>query len=187
MNILITGANGQLGREIHRQQDLLQPNGTFYFTDKEELDITSLQELQQYAGENRIDTIINCAAFTDVDGAESDPKSAWLINDTAVGNLARLARDKHIRLIHVSTDYVFDGHHYKPYRETDTPRPQGVYEKSKREGEQRIMENQAGMILRTAWLYSAHGKNFVKTISRLVREKAELKVVYDQIGNPTHA
>lgn len=187
MKILITGAHGQLGREIQRQQKLLRPGSTFYFTDIEELDIISPQELEKYTRENQIDTIVNCAAFTDVDGAESDPESAWLINDTAVGNLARLARENHMRLIHVSTDYVFDGHHYKPYQETDTPRPQGVYGKSKLAGEKRIRDNQAGMIVRTAWLYSPYGKNFVKTISRLVREKEELKVVYDQIGNPTHA
>jgi len=187
MNILITGANGQLGREIHRQQTLLKPDNTLHFTDKEELDITNPQELKKYTSEGQIDTIINCAAFTDVDGAENDPESAYLINDTAVGNLASIALEKNIRLIHVSTDYVFDGHHYKPYRETDTPRPQGVYGKSKLAGEQRIMKKQAGMIIRTAWLYSPHGKNFVKTISRLVKEKEELKVIYDQIGSPTHA
>jgi len=187
MNILITGSNGQLGREIHRQQTLLKPGTLFYFTDKEELDITNPQELEKTISENQIDTIINCAAFTDVDGAENDPESAYLINDTAVGHLARIALEKNIRLIHVSTDYVFDGHHYKPYRETDTPRPQGVYGKSKLAGEQRIMQKHTGMIIRTAWLYAPHGKNFVKTISRLVKEKKALKVVYDQIGSPTHA
>jgi len=187
MNILITGAKGQLGREIHRQQILLQPDTAFYFTDQEELDITSQQELAKFADENPIDTIINCAAYTDVDAAESNPEQAYLINDTAVGNLTRLALEKTIRLIHISTDYVFDGIQHKPYRETDTPRPRGIYGKSKLAGEQRIIDNKAGMIIRTSWLYSPHGKNFVNTISRLVREKEELKVVYDQIGSPTHA
>ncbi|MCF8336005.1 MAG: dTDP-4-dehydrorhamnose reductase [Bacteroidales bacterium] len=188
MNILVTGANGQLGSEL---KDLHSTGHykdfRFRFTDAEDLDITKKQELEGYIKQHDIDTIINCAAFTDVDGAEENQEAAFLINDTAVGYLSETASENHIQLIHISTDYVFDGRHYLPYKETDTPSPQSVYGKSKRAGEQKVLEHQAGIIIRTAWLYSSYGKNFVKTISRLSKEKDELKVIYDQVGNPTHA
>jgi dTDP-4-dehydrorhamnose reductase len=188
MNILITGAYGQLGQELkQRTSETENDHDSFFFTDKETLDITLPEHLITFIERHRIDTIVNCAAFTDVDGAESNPEAAWLINDRAVENLARMAVNYNLRLIHVSTDYVFDGTHYKPYQESDQPSPQGVYGQSKWAGEQKIIENKAGMIIRTAWLYSPYGKNFVKTIARLVTEKDALRVVYDQIGNPTHA
>ena len=188
MNILVTGAYGQLGQELkQRTSETDKDQPAFFFTDKDTLDITLPDQLFTFVERNRIDAIVNCAAFTDVDGAESNPEAAWLINDQAVENLARTALKYNLRLIHVSTDYVFDGTHYKPYQESDMPSPMGVYGQSKRAGEQKIIDNQAGMIIRTAWLYSPYGKNFVKTIARLVKEKDALRVVYDQIGNPTHA
>jgi len=188
MNILVTGAYGQLGQELkQRTSETDKDQPSFFFTDKDTLDITLPEHLFTFVERHRIDAIVNCAAFTDVDGAESNPEAAWLINDQAVENLARTAVNYNIRLIHVSTDYVFDGTHYKPYQESDLPSPKGVYGQSKWAGEQKIIDNQAGMIIRTAWLYSPYGKNFVKTIARLVKEKDALRVVYDQIGNPTHA
>ena len=188
MNILVTGAQGQLGRELYdRQQELLNEGHTLYFTDQPQLDITRYEGLAQYLDQHPTDVIINCAAFTDVDQAESNQESAFLINDTATGHLARLASERNIRLIHISTDYVFDGRSHKPYVETDNPAPQGIYGQSKLAGEQKVIHHQAGMIIRTAWLYSPYGKNFVKTISRLVREKDQLQVIYDQVGSPTYA
>jgi dTDP-4-dehydrorhamnose reductase len=188
MNILVTGANGQLGREIQqRTSETDKEHPSFFFTDKETLDITLPEHLITFVERHRIDAIVNCAAFTDVDGAESNPDAAYQINDRAVENLARTAVNYNIRLIHVSTDYVFDGNHYMPYQESDLPSPRGVYGQSKWAGEQKIIQSQAGMIIRTAWLYSPYGKNFVKTIARLVSERDALRVVCDQIGNPTHA
>ena len=187
MNILVTGANGQLGRELYDRQGLARASSEFYFTDKEDLDITQKGDVEKFIDNHAIDTVINCAAYTDVDGAESHQQAAWQLNEAAVGNLARLAADRNLRLIHISTDYVFDGTNHRPYREDDEPNPHSVYGKSKLAGEQHITRNNAGMIIRTAWLYSTYGKNFVKTISRLVKEKEELKVVCDQVGNPTYA
>jgi len=188
MNILVTGAYGQLGQELQQRTSLAEKgHSSFFFTDKETLDITLPEHLITFVEQHRIDAIVNCAAFTDVDGAESNQQAAWLINDRAVENLARTAVNYNIRLIHISTDYVFDGTHHKPYQEKDLPSPKGVYGQSKWAGEQKIIEYEAGMIIRTAWLYSPYGKNFVKTIARLLGEKDALKVVYDQVGNPTHA
>lgn len=188
MNILVTGAHGQLGQELKQRASQAETeHQSFFFTDKETLDITLPDHLIPFVERNRIDTLVNCAAFTDVDGAETNQQQAWLINDQAVENLAHTAVNNNIRLIHISTDYVFDGKHYMPYQENDLPSPQGVYGQSKWAGEQKIIEKQAGMIIRTAWLYSPYGNNFVKTIARLVDEKESLRVVYDQIGNPTHA
>jgi len=188
MNILITGANGQLGSELKELRKTRSYNNfRFHFTDVDDLDITHKQEVENYVQQYKIDTIINCAAYTDVDGAEENQEAAFLINETAVGYLSEIASEKQIQLIHISTDYVFDGRNYLPYKETDEPLPQSVYGRSKRAGEIKVLDNQAGIIIRTAWLYSSYGKNFVKTISRLSKERDELKVIYDQVGNPTYA
>ena len=188
MHILITGANGQLGSELKELQSTgIYRDFRFWFTDVNDLDITIKKDVKDYIQQHNIDAIINCAAFTDVDDAEENRETAFLINDTAVGYLSEIASEKQIQLIHISTDYVFNGHHYLPYKETDEPSPQCVYGKSKRAGEQKVTEHEAGIIIRTAWLYSSHGKNFVKTISRLSKEKDELKVIYDQVGSPTYA
>jgi len=185
MNLLITGSNGQLGRELQNRLSL--PGSNLHFTGREQLDITEKKALENYLKDHQIDTIVNAAAYTDVDGAEKDEKTAFLINEQGPANLASLAARYGIGLIHISTDYVFNGRNHRPYLETDPPSPQGVYGKSKRAGEQKILELKAGLIIRTAWLYSPYGKNFVKTIARLVKERDALKVVYDQVGNPTHA
>ncbi|MGM0532274.1 MAG: dTDP-4-dehydrorhamnose reductase [Bacteroidota bacterium] len=188
MNILVTGANGQLGSEFKDLQSASSyVNFRFRFTDVEDLDITQKQEIEDYFKQHNIDTIINCAAFTDVDGAEENRDAAFLINETAVGYLSEVASENQIQLIHISTDYVFDGRNYLPYKETDETSPESIYGKSKRAGEQKVLEHHAGIIIRTAWLYSPYGKNFVKTISRLSKEKDELQVIYDQVGNPTYA
>lgn len=158
-----------------------------HFTDLPQLDITNKQQIEDYTRHHNIEAIINCAAYTDVDGAENNQEQANKLNDTAVGYLAEIASKHRIQLIHISTDYVFSGQHYLPYQETDEPSPQSIYGLSKLAGEKKILENQAGIIIRTAWLYSSYGKNFVKTISSLSKEKNQLKVVYDQIGNPTAA
>jgi len=189
MNILITGANGQLGRQIkdYEAASMLEPRFICHFTDLAQLDITNGQQIKDYIRHHNIEAIINCAAYTDVDGAEKNQELAYKLNDTAVGYLSEIASNDRIQLIHISTDYVFSGQHYMPYQETDEPLPQSIYGLSKLAGEKKVLENQAGIVIRTAWLYSSHGKNFVKTISNLSKEKNQLKVVYDQIGNPTYA
>jgi dTDP-4-dehydrorhamnose reductase len=188
MNILVTGANGQLGSELKNiYGDPRQSGHKCYFTDVEDLDITKKQETEAFVNKYSIDAIINCAAFTDVDGAEEKQDIACLLNETAVGYLAEISAQNNIQLIHISTDYVFNGENFLPYKESDTPFPQTLYGKSKLAGEEKLTEHNAGLIIRTAWLYSPYGKNFVKTISRLSKEKDQLKVVYDQIGNPTYA
>jgi len=188
MNILVTGANGQLGSELKDLQKTgVYADFRFRFTDVEDLDITNKKALEDFIRKHRFDAVINCAAFTDVDGAEENREAAFLINDKAVNYLAETASENQIQLIHISTDYVFDGRHYLPYKETDDPSPQSIYGKSKQAGEKAILERDAGIIIRTAWLYSPYGKNFVKTISRLSKERDELKVIYDQVGNPTYA
>ena len=187
-NILVTGANGQLGSEI---QDLATEyaNYKFVFTDIEELDICSYQAVQLFINENKINTIINCAAYTAVDKAEEEYDLANNINHLAVSNFAKIAKAKGIKIIHISTDYVFDGTAHQPYKETDTPNPQSVYGKTKLDGEmamQKINPSNS-IIIRTSWVYSGYGNNFVKTMLRLAQEKKELNVVSDQVGTPTNA
>ncbi|GAB6011230.1 dTDP-4-dehydrorhamnose reductase [Viscerimonas tarda] len=187
MNILVTGANGQLGNEIRVLAAEYNGNN-YFFTDVAELDITDLNAVRSFASGNRIDTIINCAAYTNVDKAEDDEKTADLINNKAVENLAVVCKESGAILIHVSTDYVFQGNKNLPYTEDEPTNPLGVYGKTKLAGEQSIQ--QVGcryIILRTAWLYSEYGNNFVKTMLRLTAEKESLKVVFDQVGTPTYA
>lgn len=187
-NILVTGAKGQLGSEI-RALASKYTGYTFFFTDVEELDITNHQAVATFLEDSSIHTIINCAAFTAVDKAEEQQVLADAINHLSVENFSRLAKGKNIQLIHVSTDYVFDGNSYQPYKETDVPNPQSVYGKTKREGEKAMIQINPSnsVIIRTSWVYSNHGNNFVKTMLRLGRERDEIGVVYDQIGSPTHA
>ena len=187
MNILVTGFNGQLANEIYNLSEPFSGDAKFFFKTEKELDISKKDEVERFLLDNNIDRIINCAAYTNVDNAEDEKEKAFLVNDKAVDNLATIAQSINIYLIHISTDYVFDGNHYKPYKEDDPTNPVSVYGKSKRAGEVNILEKQAGMVIRTSWLYSQTGKNFVKSIARLSNEREQLKVVFDQVGNPTYA
>jgi dTDP-4-dehydrorhamnose reductase len=187
MKILVTGSKGQLGNEL---QELACdfPQFSFLFTDVEELDITDEAKVEQLFTTYNPDIVINCAAFTAVDKAESDGSLAYLINATAVGILARASAKKNALLIHISTDYVFDGKAYLPYRESDRTSPVSVYARSKYSGEIAVQENtDNAIIIRTSWLYSAFGNNFVKTILKYGKERGLLNVVYDQTGTPTYA
>jgi dTDP-4-dehydrorhamnose reductase len=187
MKILVTGSNGQLGSEL-RLLVQAYPEDTFIFTDLAELDITSETAVEMAVKGENIDVIINCAAYTAVDKAEQEDNLAFLINATAVGNLARTASKNNALLIHISTDYVFDGKGYKPYVEDDPTNPVSLYARSKHAGEQQV-QSYAGkaIILRTSWLYSEFGNNFVKTMMKYGRDRGELNVVFDQTGSPTYA
>jgi dTDP-4-dehydrorhamnose reductase len=186
-NILVTGANGQVGSEIQALHG--EYPYTFFFADRESLDITDKEQLKVFIETNGIDTIINCAAYTAVDKAESDEKNAELVNHIAVKNLAELAYAYNIKLVHISTDYVFDGENYRPYKEDDSTSPQGVYGSTKRRGEEALLHvnPKNSVIIRTSWVYSSFGNNFVKSMLRLGKEKEELGVIYDQVGTPTYA
>ncbi|MCK9162642.1 MAG: dTDP-4-dehydrorhamnose reductase [Arcobacteraceae bacterium] len=186
-NILVTGSNGQVGSEIKELSSNYPYK--FYFTNKKELDISNLQDVRKYIIENNIDTIINCAAYTAVDKAQSEQELADKINHLAVKNLAILSNEFGIKLIHISTDYVFDGTSYKPYTEDDATNPQSVYGKTKLDGEKAILEYNLknSIIIRTSWVYSYYGANFVKTMLRLGNEKESLGVIFDQVGTPTYA
>lgn len=185
--ILVTGANGQLGSEL---QELASTYTAlqFVFTDVEDLDITNREATEEAIKKHLPDYVINCAAYTAVDQAESDQEKAYCLNVSAVINLSDLCDQYGLRLIHISTDYVFSGTAHRPYGEDDVTNPASVYGQSKLEGEQVILETEIeAMIIRTSWLYSTFGHNFVKTMLRLGREREELKVVFDQIGTPTYA
>lgn len=185
--ILITGANGQLGSEIKEIADNYQ-FFNFIFTDVDELDISDKNAIKTIVETNKIDIIINCAAYTAVDKAENEPGLADKINHDAVRNLAEVSKEYDLYLIHISTDYVFDGKNYKPYIETDAVCPVGAYAQSKLKGENVIHEvAPKASIIRTSWLYSSFGSNFVKTMLRLGRDRDELNVVFDQVGSPTYA
>ncbi len=186
-NILITGAKGQLGSELSKISGNY-PDCHFLFTDVEELDITDSQSVLDYTKKNAVDIIINCAAYTAVDKAEEDEEKARLINAVSVKNLVTACEDNNIRFIHVSTDYVFNGEAYCPLKESDSVSPLGVYGNTKLEGEQYIIDsNIEGIVIRTSWLYSSFGNNFVKTMMRLGAERDSLDVIFDQIGTPTYA
>ena len=186
-NILVTGSNGQLGSEIKELSTEYQNN--FYFTDRNELDITNKNAVDGFCIQNNIDVIINCAAYTAVDKAEDDEENADKTNHLAVRNLAEISKEKNIKMIHVSTDYVFDGTHYKPYSESDRTNPNGVYGETKLDGEKAMQEvnPENSVIIRTSWVYSSYGANFVKTMLRLGKEKDALGVIFDQVGTPTYA
>lgn len=185
--ILITGANGQLG---HEMRNLLEGDSRFdcIFTDVAELDICDAEAVNRAVTDNRVDYIVNCAAYTQVDKAEDNVELCRKINAGAVENLAQAAAQCGARMIHISTDYVFDGKSYRPYTEEMPPHPQSVYGATKLEGEQALQRFcPQSVIVRTAWLYSPYGNNFVKTMMRLGVEREELSVVADQIGSPTCA
>ena len=186
--ILITGSNGQLGNEL-RLLSVFLPDQSFMFHDVDTLDITSENALLNFFRANKPDFVINCAAYTAVDKAESESESekAYLINSKAIENLANACAEFNSKIIHVSTDYVFDGTKAVPYVETDLTNPISVYGKSKLAGESFLISTPNAIIIRTAWLYSSFGANFVKTMIRLGKEKSEIKVVADQIGTPTYA
>lgn len=187
-SILVTGANGQLGNEL-RELSVLYTDYTFTFIGRSELDLSNSEAIQTWFLDKTFDVIINCAAYTAVDKAESEQVLAGEINTIAVATLARMAKEKGISLIHISTDYVFDGKNFKPYLETDLTHPQGVYGQTKLEGEQAMLaiDPENSLIIRTSWVYSSFGNNFVKTMLRLGREREELGVIYDQVGTPTSA
>ena len=184
-NILVTGSNGQLGSEIRVLSSSSKFN--YIFTDIEELDITNTVEVQEFFDKNNIEAVINCAAYTAVDKAEEDEKTAHLINVTGIENLKNTSKKNNIPIIHISTDYVFDGKNYKPYIESDSTNPQGIYGKTKLEGEKTLLDYEKSIIIRTAWLYSSFGANFVKTIIKIANANEQITVVDDQIGSPTYA
>ncbi len=184
--VLVTGSNGQLGNAM--QAECRQSDFDFIFTDIETMDITSEESILQNIDLYKPDIIVNCSAYTAVDKAEEENDVAALVNSTAVEMLADICYQKNIILIHVSTDYVFDGRNFQPYNESDTTNPLSVYGLTKLRGEQAmILSGCNGIIIRTSWLYSATGANFVKTIIKYASERESLNVVFDQIGSPTYA
>ena len=187
MNILITGCKGQLGNEMQLLEKEHQEY-TYYNTDVEELDITNQLAIEQFVAERKIDGIVNCAAYTAVDKAETDNKLCTLLNTEAPAYLAAAIEKRGGWMIHISTDYVFNGTKHTPYVEDDTPCPDSVYGSTKLAGELGVSKFcRRTMIIRTAWLYSTFGNNFVKTMIRLGNERPELGVIFDQIGTPTYA
>jgi len=186
-NILVTGSNGQVGSELQALSSAYEY--TFYFTDRDSLDITDKEAIEAFVKNNAIDTIINAAAYTAVDKAEEDQKNADKVNHLATQYLAELAKKNDIKLIHISTDYVFDGKNYRPYVEDDMTNPNGVYGSTKLAGEKAMQEinPKNSIIIRTSWVYSSFGANFVKTMLRLGKERDSLGVIFDQVGTPTYA
>ncbi|MFV0184080.1 dTDP-4-dehydrorhamnose reductase [Empedobacter falsenii] len=185
--ILVTGANGQLGQSILEQSKNYKEIECFFVT-RNELDITNEELVKHYFDDKSFDFVVNCAAYTAVDKAEDEQESAYLVNAKATEFLAKITNEKKIPFIHVSTDYVFDGTASQPRIETDQTNPIGVYGQTKLEGENLALKNNPKtIILRTAWVYSRFGNNFVKTMLRLFQEKESISVVADQIGSPTNA
>ena len=187
INVLVTGSNGQLGSEIKELSS--NYNYNFFFTTRDDIDITSKDSIKEFCQTNSINVIINCAAYTAVDIAETDIENADLVNRKAVKKLSIVAKELNIKLIHISTDYVFDGKNFKPYVEEFQTNPQSVYGKTKLDGENEIRDINPlnSIIIRTSWVYSYYGNNFVKTMLRLGKEKEELGVIFDQVGTPTYA
>lgn len=187
MKVMVTGKNGQLGSEL---QVLAgdYPGHSFTFTDVAELDITQPEAVANYFETHNFDALINCAAYTAVDKAEEEPEKAFAVNAEGVATLVAACGKHDIKLIHISTDYVFDGKATRPFKETDRINPLGVYGRSKRKGEEYILASDLqAVIIRTSWLYSSFGNNFVKTMLRLGKERDTIKVVVDQVGSPTYA
>jgi dTDP-4-dehydrorhamnose reductase len=187
-NILVTGSHGQLGQSLNNIA-INYPDYVFTFANRVNLDLSDEKSIADFFKQNKFDLIINCAAYTAVDKAESEPELADKINHLAVKPLAEIAKQHNAKLIHISTDYVFNGQNYKPYIETDKVAPQSVYGETKLKGEQALlakMPNNA-LIIRTSWMYSEYGNNFVKTMLILGKERDALNVIFDQIGTPTYA
>lgn len=188
LKVLVTGSNGQLGTEL-KHLSSVNTNFEFTFIDSDVLNLSKPQEIVDYFADKNFEAIVNCAAYTAVDKAESESELADLINHQAVATLASIAKEKNIKLIHISTDYVFDGTNYRPYVESDLTKPVSVYGKTKLAGEQAVFSVCPGntAIIRTSWLYSGFGNNFVKTMLRLGSERDSLNVIFDQVGTPTYA
>jgi dTDP-4-dehydrorhamnose reductase len=187
MRVLITGSNGQLGSEI-KELAIKYKKIDFIFKDLPELDICNFEALQAFILDNNINAVINCAAYTAVDKAEEDAEIAEQVNSKGVINLVNALQTVNGKLIHISTDYVFDGDHFLPYKETDPVNPIGVYGETKRAGELAVINSDMdSIVIRTSWLYSSYGNNFVKTMLRLGNEKENLGVIFDQVGTPTYA
>jgi dTDP-4-dehydrorhamnose reductase len=186
-HILVTGANGQVGKEL-RDLARMRNDYAFTFLGREDLPIENFELVRKFFDITRPTAVINCAAYTAVDKAETEKDFAFQINGEAVGVLAAVCNEHNARFIHISTDYVFDGNANAPYRESDPTSPVNIYGASKLFGEQEALRfNPSSVIVRTSWVYSAYGKNFVKTMMRLMKEKTELNVVSDQVGCPTYA
>jgi dTDP-4-dehydrorhamnose reductase len=186
MRVLITGANGQLGTAIRKESQNFE-SLNFYYTDIEETDISSKESVGSAFEKYSPNIVVNCAAYTAVDRAEDEREKAYTLNAQAPANLAEQCKTKNIKLIHISTDYVFDGKGNTPYMETDKVNPLSVYGQSKLKGEELAMAYGNTMVIRTSWLYSAYGNNFMKTILKYGNERPELRVVFDQTGTPTLA
>lgn len=184
---MITGANGQLGMEFRKIAPLF-PDHHFVFVTREELPLDDAEKLDSFFKEHHFHFCVNCAAYTAVDKAETETEKAFLVNGTAVGHLAALCRKNDTVLIHISTDYVFDGNATVPYKEDHPTNPAGTYGASKLKGEElALAENKDAIIIRTSWVYSEYGSNFVKTMLRLMKERESINVVNDQVGRPTYA
>jgi dTDP-4-dehydrorhamnose reductase len=186
--ILVTGSSGQLGQSL-KGIAKNYPELMFTFATRTDLDLSSEQSIDDYFEQHHVDLIINCAAYTAVDKAESEPTLADQINHLAVKQLAEIAKHQNTKLIHISTDYVFNGQQYRPYIESDDVAPQSVYGESKLKSEQALLDAlpNNGLIIRTSWVYSAYGNNFVKTMLGLGQERDSLNVIFDQVGTPTYA
>ena len=186
MTILVTGGNGQLGSALRLAS--ARSSHRYIFTDIDELDITSKEAVEEFFSKHQIEVVINCAAYTAVDMAEENEELADKINHKAVAILAEVCADNSATLIHISTDYIFDGNATTPYKEDTAPAPQSIYGRTKLLGEEAIAKSKChAIILRTAWLYSEFGRNFVKTMRGLMSSRPEIKVVADQFGTPTYA
>ncbi|MDR0953266.1 MAG: dTDP-4-dehydrorhamnose reductase [Elusimicrobiota bacterium] len=182
--ILVTGAKGQLGLSLKK----VLPAKKTVFTDLPDLDISNYDAVEKIIREKGITSVVNCAAYTNVDSAEANIDQAYAVNAFGARNIAIAAAKHKASVIHISTDYVFDGNNFKPYTEADQPNPISVYGQTKLEGELFVLKNtKECVILRSSWLYSEYGKNFVKSIISLARKQDEIKVIYDQIGSPTYA
>lgn len=187
MNILVTGSNGQVGSELQALANSY-PNFSFIFVDKADLDIGDNAAVQAFFEAKNFDYCINCAAYTAVDKAESDSETAYLVNALGPKNLAIACQKHQTRLVQISTDYVYHNNQNTPFKETDATSPQSVYGRSKLEGEKLALSNNPEtLIIRTSWVYSSFGNNFVKTMLRLGKEREQLSIIFDQIGSPTYA
>jgi dTDP-4-dehydrorhamnose reductase len=189
MLILVTGASGQLGRSIKRLVNQKETSENFVFATRDDLDLHSIFNIQNYFEAQSFDLIINCAAYTSVDRAEDHQEEANMINHLAVKKIAEIAKRDNIKLIHISTDFVFDGLKHKPYFENDTTSPLNIYGKTKLAGENAVLSimNYNAIIIRTSWVFSEYGNNFVDTIIKLIKKGGDLNIVSDQIGTPTYA